>query len=163
MKEVYVIRHGKSSWEIPEWSDEERPLRKKGKKRTQKVAKYLKKKGIVPQLILTSPAKRAKQTAKILREVLGEKIPVRTEKILYTGDEDDMEALLYGLDDKIERVFVVGHNPDLTDWVNKYKDEKIFNFPTSAVFGVGFYAKKWPDLPWASYQELLYVEPKRLK
>ncbi len=162
MREVYVIRHGKSSWDIPEWTDLERPLRKKGKKRTAKVAKYLKKKGIKPQLILTSPAKRAKQTAKILREVLGEKIPIRTEKILYTGDEDDLETLLYGLDDDIQRVFIVGHNPDLTDWVNKYKDEKIYNLPTSGVFGVGFYAKKWNDLPWASWQELLYVEPKSL-
>ncbi len=162
MREVYIIRHGKSSWKIPSWTDKERPLKNKGRKRTSKVAKYLKKRRIKPDLILTSHAKRAKQTAKILAKVLGGDIPVRVEKILYTGDEENMMDLLYGLDDKIQRVFIVGHNPDLTDWVNRFKDKKIMNLPTSGVFGVGFYAKSWNDIPWASWQELLYVEPKEL-
>ena len=162
MREVYIVRHGKSSWELPSWSDRERPLKKKGRKRTEKVAKFLKKKGVKPDIIITSHAKRAKQTAKILRKVLGDDIPVRVEKILYTGDEENINDLLYGLDDDVQRVFIVGHNPDLTDWVNRYKEEKIMNLPTSAVFGIGFYAKKWNDIPWASWQELIYVEPKML-
>ena len=160
MREVYIIRHGKSSWKIPSWTDKERPLKNKGRKRTAKVAKYLKKRGIKPDLIITSHAKRAKQTAKILQKILGKDIPIRVEKILYTGDEENIFDLLYGLDDKIQRVFIVGHNPDLTDWVNRFKDKKIMNLPTSGTFGVGFYAEKWDDLPWASWQELLYVEPK---
>jgi len=162
MREVYVIRHGKSSWKIPSWTDKERPLKNKGRKRTAKVAKYLKKQGVKPDLIITSHAKRAKQTAKILQKILGRDIPLQIEKKLYTGDEEDIYDLLFGLDDNVHKVFVVGHNPDLTDWVNRYKDKKIINLPTSGVFGVGFYARSWKDLPWASWQELLYVEPKSL-
>jgi len=163
MKRVFVIRHGKSSWENPSWKDIERPLLKKGVKRTKRVAKFLKSVGIKPDLILTSPAKRARLTAGILRDVLGEDIPVRTEDVIYYGDSDDLDTLLYGLDNDVDTVFIVGHNPDLTDWVNRYKDEEIWNLPTSGTFGVAFHTDKWEDIPLADYEEILYVEPKMLK
>jgi phosphohistidine phosphatase len=162
MKRVFVIRHGKSSWENPSWKDFERPLLKKGKKRTKRVARFIRFSGYTPDLILTSPAVRAKMTADILASVWGN-VPVREEEIIYTGDENDLETLLYGLDNSLNTVFLVGHNPDLTDWVNLYKTKKIWNFPTSAAFGVEFYTDKWEELPVSRWGEIFYVEPKMLK
>ncbi len=163
MKRVFVIRHGKSSWENPAWKDLERPLRKKGKKRTERIAKFLKVNGFRPDIIITSPAKRAKMTAKIIREIWNNEIPVVEEKLIYHGDENDLEHILYGLDNGIETVYIVGHNPDLTDWVNRYKNPPIWNLPTSGVFGVTFHTRKWEDLPLAGFKEILYLEPKMLK
>jgi phosphohistidine phosphatase len=163
MKKVFVIRHGKSSWENPSWKDVERPLLKKGKKRTKRIAKFLKLNNFVPDLMLVSPAKRAKMTAKIINEVFDNTIPVREEKAVYYGDENDLDALLYGLDNKIKTVFIIGHNPDLTDWVNRYKRPEIWNLPTSGVFGVSFSTEKWEDIPLAGFKEILYLEPKMLK
>ena len=163
MKEVFVIRHGKSSWENPSWKDIERPLLKKGKKRTERIAKFLFLNGFKPDLILTSHAKRARMTAKIIAGYWNENIPVRIEKIIYHGDENDMESLLYGLDNRFNRVFIVGHNPDLTDWVNKYKEEPIWNLPTSGVFGVQFKTSKWVNIAMSDFREIFYLEPKMLK
>ncbi len=163
MKEVFVVRHGKSSWENPSWKDVERPLLKKGKKRTERIAKFLFLNGFKPDLILTSHAKRARMTAKILAGYWEEDIPVQVEEIIYHGDENDLETLLYGLDNRIKRVFIIGHNPDLTDWVNKYKEEPIWNLPTSGVFGIRFKTAKWENIALADYREILYLEPKMLK
>jgi len=163
MKQVFVIRHGKSSWENPLWKDIERPLLKKGVKRTKRVGKFLRAAGFKPDLILTSPAKRARMTARILRDLWNEDIPLRKEDIIYYGDSDDLDTLLYGLDDSVNTVFIVGHNPDLTDWVNRYKRPSIWNLPTSGAFGVKFYADSWEDLPLAPFEEIVYVEPKMLK
>ncbi len=162
MKRVLVMRHGKSSWENPRWSDLERPLLGKGRKRTKKIGRLLKKTGIRPDLILSSPAKRARQTAEIMREILGETIPVKEEQVIYFGDEDDLSDLLLGLSETVNTVLIVGHNPDLTDWVNRYKEEKIWNLPTSGIFGVAFDTERWEDLPLAGWEEILYVEPKGL-
>ncbi|NPA42553.1 MAG: phosphohistidine phosphatase SixA [Chlorobi bacterium] len=162
MKKVFVMRHGKSSWENPAWSDIERPLLKKGIKRTKRVAEFLKANDIRPDLILTSPAKRALRTAEILSDIWGG-VPIRVEEKIYYGDSDDLDAILYGLDNNLDTVFLVGHNPDLTDWVNEYKENRIWNLPTSGVFGVAFDTDSWEDLPGAPYREIVYVEPKMLK
>jgi len=119
MKQVFVIRHGKSSWENPGWKDIERPLLKKGIKRTKRIGKFLKNTGFRPDLILASPAKRAQMTAAILSDIWDGEIPVRTEDIIYYGDSEDLDTLLYGLDDRINTVFIIGHNPDRPDRLGK--------------------------------------------
>jgi len=163
MKRVFIIRHGKSSWENPAWKDIERPLLKKGIKRTQRIARFLKAQGITPGLIITSPAKRARQTAQILSEHWQPPVPLQVEDKLYFGESEDIDTLLYGLDNSIDTVFIVGHNPDLTDWVNQYKSEPIWNLPTSGTFGIAFHTARWEDIPAAPYEEIVYVEPKMLK
>ncbi len=162
MKRVLVMRHGKSSWENPRWSDLERPLLRKGKRRTKKIGRFLKAQGIRPDLIVTSPARRAKETAMIMREILGETIPVREESVIYFGTGEDLFDVLSGLPETADTVLLVGHNPDLTDWVNRYKEEKIWNLPTSGIFGVEFDALSWNELIAAKWKELFYGEPKRL-
>ena len=161
MKQVFVIRHGKSSWENPHWKDIERPLMKKGRKRTKKIAAFLKSNAYVPDLILSSHAKRALETAGILSDVFGG-VPVDVESVIYDGNEEDLDDILMGLPEQITTVFIVGHNPDLTDWVNRFKEEKIYHFPTSAVFGVRFLTDRWEDVAVAPYEEILYAEPKKL-
>ncbi len=163
MKRVFVMRHGKSSWENPTWKDIERPLLKKGKKRTKRVAKFLKMNDLKPDLIISSPAKRARMTAKIVNEIWDNTIPMRIEPLVYHGDENDLDNLLYGLENDINTVMIIGHNPDLTDWVNRYKHPPIWNLPTSGVFGVEFLTDKWEDIPLAEFREILYLEPKMLK
>ena len=63
MKRLYLVRHAKSSWEEPGGSDIDRPLLEKGIKRTQKVICFLKDHGVKIDLMISSPAVRAFQTA----------------------------------------------------------------------------------------------------
>ncbi len=84
MKTLYLVRHAKSSWEQPELSDLERPLNKRGKKDAPFMGSLLKKKNEIPELIISSPAKRASSTAKRFAEELGiKKEDIKTEKDLY--------------------------------------------------------------------------------
>ena len=70
MKTLYLVRHAKSSWKHPELSDFERPLNKRGKNDAPFMGKLLFKKGINPELLISSPAKRASSTAKIIASEL---------------------------------------------------------------------------------------------
>ncbi|HQQ12358.1 MAG TPA: histidine phosphatase family protein, partial [Bacteroidales bacterium] len=63
MKTLYIVRHAKSSWDFPEVSDHDRPLLEKGKKRTRKIIDFLQKKKVKPDLIISSSALRARETA----------------------------------------------------------------------------------------------------
>ena len=71
MKSLYLVRHAKSSREDPGCADEERPLLEKGVKKTGKVIKYLRERKIIPDLVISSHAERALDTAKIIAEGIG--------------------------------------------------------------------------------------------
>ena len=70
MKNLLLIRHAKSSWDDPLLSDQERPLNKRGKRDAPAMGLMLKEKGLHPDLILSSPAKRALKTAKLIAEAI---------------------------------------------------------------------------------------------
>ena len=71
MKTLYLVRHAKSSWNFPELRDFDRPLNKRGKKNAPEMGKRLRAKGILPDLLLTSPANRALTTAREIAEKIG--------------------------------------------------------------------------------------------
>jgi len=144
MKQLYIVRHAKSSWDDFTIPDHERPILEKGKVKTLKVAAALKQKGILPDLIISSTARRARQTALLLATELGypeEKIIF--EKRIYHADADDIFDELFGLDNAVSSVMIVGHNPTLTDLANYFSKTMIDNLPTSAVASVTFKTDKW--------------------
>lgn len=66
IKTLLILRHGKSSWKLPELADHDRPLNKRGKRDAPKIGNLLKEKDLVPDLIISSNAVRAEKTAKIV-------------------------------------------------------------------------------------------------
>ena len=135
-KTLYIARHAKSSWKDMTLSDFERPLNARGKRDAPFMADLLKEKGIRPELILSSPAKRAKKTAKQYHETLGGELHF---------DEDIYEASLMNLLElvkealqNVDSVMIVGHNPDLTALNDLFSDKSIFNIPTAGVVGIVF-------------------------
>ena len=115
-RELLLLRHGKSSWDSDARSDLERPLAKRGRKDAPRVGAWLRRRGLVPDLVLASPARRARQTALLLLESLGmEEEVVRWDPALYgTGLEAHLRVLA-GVPRSARRVLLVGHNPDLED------------------------------------------------
>lgn len=163
MKRLYIARHAKSSWDDFTIPDHDRPVTEKGRLKTKKVAAALKVRGILPQLIISSTAKRAKQTALLLADGLGypeDKI-IFEENIYHAYDESLIEEL-YGLDDDIESVMIVGHNPTLTDVVNHYSKEMIDNLPTSAVAGIVFKTNRWEEVGSCRFKLDFILTPKML-
>jgi phosphohistidine phosphatase len=166
MKTLYIARHAKSSWEDLSVSDHDRKLLPVGKKRTTRVAQWLKGQGILPDKIISSTAVRAYETARLLAKGMGfpeEKIEKTRQ--LYGAGPDEVFDLLFSLPDKVEKVMVVGHNPGFTDLVNLFLEplKQIDNLPTSAVAAVTFDTNRWEKIPLASHRYGFLITPKMLK
>jgi phosphohistidine phosphatase len=115
MKTLFLLRHAKSSWKQPEKNDHDRPLNKRGKKEAPKVGKYLKANDLVPDLILSSTARRAHETAQAVAEESGFEGNIDLYQDLYMSDTACYLDILQSLPDTADRVLVVGHNPDLDE------------------------------------------------
>ena len=97
MKTLYIVRHAKSSWDLAGITDFDRPLNERGKRDAPRMAKRLKEKRVNPDLMLSSPAKRALSTCKRFAEGLGyAKDKIKTERGLYHADEDEIAAFIFG-------------------------------------------------------------------
>ena len=163
MKQLILARHAKSSWDDFTIPDHDRPLLEKGKQKSEKVAIALKQKGIFPDLIISSTAKRAKETAVILANGLGYPVDnIRFEKNIYQADIDDIFNELFSLDNSISTVMVVGHNPTLTDMVNHFSKTMIDNLPTSAVAVVTFKTDEWEKTGSSKYKLKFILRPREL-
>ena len=159
MKSLYIIRHAKSSWEDSSQPDFERGLSERGKRDAPRMAKRLKEKEIHPDLMLSSPAKRALSTARRIAEVLNyPKKDIKTDQKLYHGDEDTILSVVHTIKDKYNTVFLFGHNPGLTDFVNTLVAEEtnIDNIPTCGIVAFNLYAESWQDVSWASAKILFF-------
>lgn len=164
MKTIYIVRHAKSSWDEPGLSDHDRPLIAAGIKKTNLVIDYLKAKKVMPGLIITSTARRAKDTALLVADGLGypySKI-IFDEKIYHASPNSIMDEL-YALDDQINSVMIFGHNPTLTYFVNQFLEPTIANLPTSGVVAIEFDTDKWVEIAAAKYRNWFSVYPKMLK
>lgn len=163
MKTLYIVRHAKSSWDHPNLQDHDRPLLKKGEKRTLKIAKFLKEKKIKPNLIISSTAVRAYETAVIIAEQLN--YPVKDivkESIFYHADKSILLDYLFGLDDSINSVMVFGHNPGFTNFANIFLNETIDNLPTSAVVCIKFVTQNWKKIMLVKRKTNFVIYPKML-
>lgn len=153
MKSLLLLRHAKSSWKQPEMHDHERPLNKRGKKEAPKVGKYLKENNLIPELILSSTALRALDTARAVAEEIGYEEPIDLHQDLYLSDTACYLDTLRCLPDEVNRVLVVGHNPELDEFLTLLTDVTT-HLTTAALAQI--------DLPISSWQELNEATDARL-
>jgi len=154
-KTLYIARHAKSSWNDMTLSDFERPLNKRGEHDAPFMAALLKEKGIKPNLILSSPAKRAKTTAKYYHEALGGEL--RFDARIY---EASAMSLLYLVQEALaeaKHVMIVGHNPGLTALNDMLSNRSIYNIPTAGVVGIVFKEEVAPH----KGKQLFFEYPKK--
>lgn len=165
MKTIFIARHAKSSWEDFSVSDHDRDLLDIGIQRTLKVAAFLKKSGVIPEIIISSSAQRALKTARLLAENIGYPIEnIKIDPSLYGCDEEDIFSLLYALPDEIHSVMVVGHNPAFTDFCNYLlkQKEQIDNLPTSGVVAFSVKTKHWSAIPDSKTKLLFKAFPRKM-
>lgn len=143
MKQIYLIRHAKSSWSQPDLNDYDRPLNKRGKKNRTVIAKRLLARGIIPQRIVSSPAVRARKTARHMAKGTGfrKKNIVYDEGLYFAGFTYFLENIEKHLKD-IDILFMVGHNPTVTDLAEYLTGECFFNVPTCGVVGIEYRHRK---------------------
>ncbi len=157
-KILYLVRHAKSSWSDSSLTDRERPLNKRGRRSAPDMGQRMAAKGHRPDLIVSSPANRAITTARNIAKELGyDESYIVTDEALYFGS---MQAVLEGLDDRYNKVMVVGHNPTMTYHMNTLANTSVDNMPTCAIAVIGFDIASWADLYSAGGELLDYDFPK---
>jgi len=135
-KTLYLLRHAKSSWKDFSLSDFDRPLNKRGKHDAPFMAEKMREKGIQPDSIISSPAKRAKRTAKIFSDIL--EVPLFLESKLYEADVNEVLWIIQKAFETQDTVMIVGHNPELTLLNDVLCDKEIFNIPTAGIVALSF-------------------------
>jgi phosphohistidine phosphatase len=144
MKRVYLLRHAKSSWAEPGLPDIERPLNKRGQKDAPMMGKRLNKRKVSPQLLISSPAKRALATARIIAEKIGyPQAQIEISDEVYAAGATTLLRIVKRVDDSIVRVMLVGHNPELEGFLNYLVPDQIDKVPTCAVACIDFAVDSW--------------------
>jgi phosphohistidine phosphatase len=145
MKTILLLRHGKSK-RGPEYeTDFERPLAKRGKRDAEEMGAFLAEQDLVPEVILCSPAERARETALLCAQAAGCEDVVRFERSLYGGGEEAYLSLLWALEDTVSRVLFCAHNPDL-EIVAEELVRRYVRMPTAALVRIDADAERWDEL-----------------
>ena len=131
MKEIYVLRHAKSSWDNSNLSDFERPLAERGISDAKKMSNFLKDMNIKIDKVLCSNAIRAKETFDLTADGFNFEIDKATySDKLYFGDTTTIIQDLKELDESLNNILIVGHNPTLHYLVEILTNESINRFTT---------------------------------
>ncbi len=148
MKKLYISRHAKADWPTEKLSDFERPLNERGRNDTLRISRILRDNHHIPNIILSSPAIRAATTARCIAELPGYiKIPLIIVESLYMTNVKHTLEVLSAIDDALQSVMIVGHNPVQTLLLNYLTDEMIDSMPTGGLAIVNFeHATSWQEI-----------------
>ena len=111
MKTLLLLRHAKSGWNDTGQGDHDRTLSARGRRAAELVSHYLVQRGDPPSLVLCSTARRALETLEPLRHRLG--VPFEVDRALYLAEPAAILARVAQVDDAVDTVLVIGHNPGL--------------------------------------------------
>ena len=171
MLNLSLIRHAKSDWTNFDGDDMSRPISLKGKKKTEKILKFLEKKEkkIVFEEIFCSPSRRTKETLKLLLEKISNNPKIYYLEDLYHSSGINIFDTVM-LHAKLNRILVVSHEPLLSTSIenffsgsnNKYYLNAIKEYTTSAFFNVRFKCKEWSEINKSVSKINFYKKPKDL-
>jgi phosphohistidine phosphatase len=163
MKRLTLVRHAKSSWKDAALADIDRPLSGRGRRDAPRVGIFLAGQGLRPDIILASPARRARKTAELLAAAIpGTKERVLSDPALYEASAAILLERVRALDEAWQHVMLVGHNPGLTDFANLLTAIGVVNLPTCSLLVADLDIGSWREATAGCGQPVLFVVPKVL-
>ncbi len=143
--------------------DFHRPLLDKGIEKTKKVIKYLNHLQINVDKIISSPAVRALETAKLIAAGIDfPKEKILIEPRIYEGSVDRIVDLIYATEDTFDSLMIFGHNPAITYLANLFLNPGVEFIPTMGIACVSFDTDKWSEIPLAETKNEFILFPKSL-
>lgn len=170
IKQLVLLRHAKSNWDDPLLADIDRPLAKRGRRAGHRIAAWLKKQRIRPDVVLCSPAVRTRETLELIADVIAETTPVVYDKGLYLAEMEDLLAHVRQVDGAAACVMVIGHNPGMQDFAvallrpdaKKNRAKLAAKFPTAAVACFTVPIATWAKLELEEAVLTKFVKPAEL-
>jgi phosphohistidine phosphatase len=161
MKTLVLLRHAKSDWEDVRLRDMERPLAKRGLRDAPRMGKALKKQGNLPDLILCSPATRARQTLELFKDAAKLDAPVEFEQNIYEASTAELMHIVRRLPDERNCVLMVGHNPGFENLLSRLIGvERLM--PTAALVCIELPVDHWQDVEDGEGKLQWFLLPKSL-
>jgi len=174
MKQLFLLRHAKSAWDDPSQGDHDRPLAPRGVKASHKMGLHMKAHGLLPDLVLCSTAKRAAETLvnvmSELESVQPERPPIEHDRGFYLCGWQAWLERIRKVDNDINKLLVVGHNPDMHNLAlmlcREGPEESMShlagNYPTGALTQIEVDSGTWADIAADKCRLLDFVVPRQL-
>jgi phosphohistidine phosphatase len=160
MKHLFLVRHAKSSWDEPGLTDIERPLNNRGKKDAPFMGKIIAAKKFKPDLIISSPAQRARKTAIAFADEFDmKKKEIVFDDKIYEATSSELLEIIRNIDKDFKSVMLFGHNPGLTNLNNTLSQKYIDNIPTCGIVALKF-EEDWKDIKPKSAVQEFFEYPK---
>jgi len=161
-KTLYLVRHGKSSWGYENVSDMDRPLKNRGIRDAYEMSSRLINRGVLPDLMISSPAIRALHSCVIFASEL--KYPfnrIRIEEILYFSEESMIMNFIREISDAVSTMLVFGHNPIISNIANMFFKNQVEYIPTTGIAKFIFKTNSWSKISKQNLIEEWYDTPKK--
>jgi phosphohistidine phosphatase len=146
MKTLLILRHAKSSWKEQDLPDHDRPLNERGRNDAPRMGKLLKDEDLIPDLIMSSTAIRAKKTAELVAKTCKYKEKIVLNHSLYGAEPTVYLKILGGLSDKRMTALVVGHSPSVEETVELLTGSQDVVMPTCALAQISLPIQNWAEL-----------------
>lgn len=145
MKTLMLLRHAKSSWDDPSLRDFDRPLNDRGRRDAPRMGKALSKKDPKPDLIVASPAVRAKSTLEAVAKAAGYSCPIEFKESIYGASDAELIRLARAQPDTASTVLLVGHNPGFEELAARLTGKRV-EMVTCTVACISFKVEHWNDV-----------------
>lgn len=161
MKKLVLLRHAKSSWKDSSLADFERPLNERGRKAAKLMGEYMRQQRLGPDLVLCSPAQRAKETAALVLESFGIEVELRYDARIYEASVERLIEVISEIEETREETLLIGHNPGMENLLSRLTGVSQ-QMPTAAMACVMLTSKNWRDAAEQEGRLEWFVKPKEL-
>jgi len=161
MKRLFVLRHAKSSWDDANLADFDRPLNDRGLDTAPFMGRLMASRNLTPAVILSSPAKRARETAELINEAAGWNLAVRFEDSIYEASPIALSRVAAGLPSEADSAMIVGHNPGMEGFI-RILTGRPEPMPTAALAIIDLAIDGWSEVDSGTGRLVEVIRPKEL-
>ncbi len=159
MKRLFILRHAKSTWDDASLSDFERPLNDVGLAAAPFMGKYMAGQGYFPKAIVSSPARRAKETAELIKTNAGIGGDIRFDDRIYEASPNTLRQVASELSDDLESALIVGHNPGIEGFI-RHLTGQIEPMPTAGLAVIDLDIESWRKIDHLAGRIVTVIRPK---
>lgn len=144
MKKLLLLRHAKSSWADASLTDFERPLNERGRRAAPLIGKFMRAQKIQPDMVICSPAKRARETIALVLEAAGIETELRYDERIYEATVPRLVEVISQIADDKREVLLVGHNPGFENLLESLTGQTE-RMPTAALARIILNSENWNE------------------